>query len=315
VSPAETARRPTVTVAVLTYRRPAKLRAGLPLILEQVLPVAGARILVIDNDPGGSAGQVVAELGSDRVHYVLEPQPGVSAARNRALDESLSSDLLVYLDDDEQPRPDWLCALLDTWALTRPAAVMGRVVSQFEHELDPWVSAGEFFRRPRMPTGTEIRVAATGNLLLDLGQVRKLGVRFDPSFGLSGGEDSLFTRQIVRGGGRMVWCDESLADDFVPADRTTRTWLGARVSSQASIETRVRLRLASGPAERTQVRLLAVLSGLARIAAGGTRLSLGKVLGSRYHQARGTRVLWRGMGRLSASVGAVREQYAREVES
>ena len=302
---------PVVTVAVLTYQRPAKLRAGLPLVLDQVLPLDGARVLVIDNDPGGSAEQVVAELGSNRVHYVLEPRPGVSAARNRALDESLGSDLLVFLDDDEQPRPDWLCPLLDTWALTRPAAVMGRVVSLFEHDLDPWVAAGEFFRRPRMPTGTEIPVAATGNLLLDLVQVRALGVRFDASFGLSGGEDSLFTRQIARAGGRMVWCDESVADDFVPAERTTRTWLRARVSSQASIETRVRLRLASGPAERARVRLLAVPHGLARIAAGGARSSAGKALGSRYHQARGMRVLWRGLGRLRASVGAVHEQHTR----
>lgn len=308
MSPNKTAPCPTVTVAVLSYQRPAKLRVGLPLVLEQVLPLVGARVLVVDNDPDGSAEQVVAELASDRVHYVLEPRPGVSAARNRALDESQDSDLLVFIDDDEQPCPGWLCPLLDTWALTRPAAVMGRVVSHFEHDLDPWVAAGDFFRRPRMPTGTEIPVAATGNLLLDLGQVRALGVRFDPSFGLSGGEDSLFTRQIARGGGRMAWCDESVADDFVPAERTNRVWLRARVIGQATIETRVRLTLASGPAERMRVRLLVVVPGLARIAAGGARVSAGKALGSRYHQARGMRMLWRGMGRLR---GTVHEQHAR----
>ena len=199
----------SLTVVVLTYRRPDMLARGLPLMVDQVreLNAAGrfrADVLVIDNDPAASAEPVASSIPSGDVRYVVEVEPGISAGRNRALDESCERDLLVFLDDDEQPRPGWLTALLDTYCESRAAAVMGRVVSKFSGELDPWIAAGRFFQRRRMPTGTQITVAAAGNLLLDLRQVRALGIRFDPNLGLSGGEDTLFSRLLVRHGAR--WC-------------------------------------------------------------------------------------------------------------
>ena len=56
------------------------------------------------------------------MRYVHEPAPGISAGRNRALDEAGDADLLSFIDDDEVPRPGWLSALIDTWLPTRPAA-------------------------------------------------------------------------------------------------------------------------------------------------------------------------------------------------
>ena len=134
-------------------------------------------IVVVDNDPAESARSTVIGFHSDLIRYVPEPVPGISAGRNRALDEAANHDLLVFIDDDEEPQELWLEPLLDTWRQTRPAAVMGRVVSQFDAELDPWIAAGSFFRRRRLPTGTVVPVAAAGNLLLDMRQVRKAGVR------------------------------------------------------------------------------------------------------------------------------------------
>lgn len=190
----------TLLVAVLTYRRPATLKRGLATMLEHVTRLAHdadrsilPSIVVIDNDPAESAKDAVIAFDSELIRYVSEPVPGISAGRNRALDEAAHHDLLVFIDDDEEPQEDWLEPLLDTWRETRPAAVMGRVVSQFEAGLDPWIAAGAFFRRRRMPTGTVIPAAAAGNLLLDMHQVRKAGVRFNDRFGLTGGGRTLFS--------------------------------------------------------------------------------------------------------------------------
>ena len=49
--------------------------------------------------------------------------------------------------------------------------------------------------------GARVRSADTGNLLLDLGRVRALDLRLDPRYGLTGGEDSLFTRSLTLAGG------------------------------------------------------------------------------------------------------------------
>jgi succinoglycan biosynthesis protein ExoM len=311
-----------LTVAVLTYNRPEKLRLGLPLIMKQIQQLnsdvrtqVSADVLVIDNDPAASAEPVARSNESERLRYVVEPEPGISAGRNRALDETIDRDLLVFIDDDEQPREGWLTALLDTWCDTRAAAVMGRVVSKFEGDLDPWIAAGEFFRRRRMKTGTEIAVAAAGNLLLDLRQVRPVGIRFDNNLGLSGGEDTLFSKMLVRQGLRMVWCDESVADDHVAADRVTREWVRRRAWSHGNTASLIDLYLADGAAGRLRVRGVAACRGLLRVAGGIGRYAFGLATRSPRHQARGMRTAGRGAGMIVGAAGLVYQEYARDAGS
>jgi GT2 family glycosyltransferase len=317
-APGGTVARPTtvrVTVAVPTYRRPDDLRALLPLLLEQAREVSGDRwsvdVLVVDNDPGGGAAAVLGEAQATEVRYVVEPTPGIAAVRNRALTEAAGATLLAFLDDDERPEPGWLAALLDTWSATGAAAVSGVVVSRFAGELDPWVRAGDFYFRRRRPTGTPLQVAACGNLLLDLDQVRALGLRFESALGLGGGEDTLFSRTLIRAGGRIVWCDESRAVDRVPAERMTRRWVLTRSWSHGNTAVLTDLRLATGPAARLRVRATGLARGLLRVAGGGLRWSWGHLSRSDRHQARGLRTLLRGAGMAGAACGLVFEEYAR----
>ena len=131
------------------------------------------------------------------LRYVVEERPGVAAVRNRALDETGGRDLLVFIDDDEEPEPGWLAALVGLWASTGCQAVAGPVIPVYEVEPETWVRQGEFFVRRTWPTGTVRPVAASNCLLLDLGFVRRAGLRFDEAFGATGGEDTLFTRQLL----------------------------------------------------------------------------------------------------------------------
>lgn len=304
-------------IAVPTFRRPQLLAEALPAILAHVEaatdadPSLEAGVLVVDNCPQGSAAGIIARLSDPRVRYVNERVPGISAARNRALDENAATDLLVFIDDDESPQERWLTPLLQTWEQTRAAAVMGRVESEFQVEPEPWVAAGTFFWRPRMATGTRIGVAATGNLLLDLDQVRRSGVRFSEDLGLTGGEDSLFSRELVRTGATIVWCDESVATDFVPRERLQRPWLLKRSWSHGNAATLVELHLAASGPGRTWVRVRAVGRGSARIAAGLLRHAVGRLGGSLRHQARGLRTFHHGAGMLAGGLGHVYVEYAR----
>ncbi len=303
-----------VTVAVPTFRRPDDLRTLLPLLLEHVREVSGGRyaadVLVVDNDPDGSAAATVAAVGAPELRYVAEPAPGIAAVRNRALAESAGAALLAFIDDDERPEAGWLAALLDTWAATGAAAVSGVVLAEYAREPDPWLLAGGFFVRRRMPTGTPIDVAACGNLLLDLVQVRALGLRFESSLGLGGGEDTLFSRALVRAGGRMVWCDESAAVDRVPAARMTRAWVLTRAWSHGNAAVLTELRLTTG-AGRLRVRAAGVAGGLLRVAGGTLRWSWGVLSRSDRHRARGLRALVRGAGMAGGACGVVFEEYAR----
>jgi len=253
---------PQAVVAVLTYRR-AHL---LPRLLEVVAGQADAvpdrvGVVVVDNDPDGSAAGVVGGWAERGVRYVHEPRPGISAARNRALDEAGAADVLVFLDDDELPSEGWLEHLLTAWRDWGCAAVVGPVPSVFLAEPEPWVAGSGVFDPRRRPTGTAVGGAGAGNLLLDLRQVRALGLRFDPRLSLTGGEDTMFTHQLVHRGGQIRWCDEAEAVEFVPAERLTRRWVRRRSFRAGSSWSRAEVSLAAGAAGRARLR--AVLLGRA----------------------------------------------------
>lgn len=312
-TPAGTVR---VTVAVPTYRRPDDLADLLPLLREQVLQVCStpgsryrADILVVDNDPEGSAAGIVA--GRSGVRYVAEPTPGIAAVRNRALDESGDARVIAFIDDDERPADGWLAHLLGTWAATGAAAVSGRVLAQYAGDLDPWIEAGRFFVRRALPTGSLVEVAATNNLLLDLDQVRRSGVRFESTLGLGGGEDSLFTRSLVRAGGRIIWCDESVVVDQVPLARMTRAWVLTRAWSHGNSSVLTDLRLARRFPIRLVLRIRWGTSGLLRIAGGAARWAWGVTGRSLRHRARGLRAVFRGAGMIAGALGVVYVEYAR----
>lgn len=301
----------STVVAVLTYRRPDQLRLLLPELVRQAAGRAEIRVLVVDNDPIASGALVAEALGDQAVRYVHEPRPGIAAARNRALDESADDDVLVFIDDDEWPSATWLDSLLDVHDRTPCAAVVGPVVSEFAAEPDAWVAAGRFFDRRRLPTGTQVDVAATNNLLLDLRQVRALGLRFDENFGLSGGSDTLFTRELHRRGGTLVWCDDAVVVDQVPGDRLTRRWVLLRALRSGNSWSRTSITISASAAERARVRLQLTGRGALRAATGVAQFAGGWILRSRPHQARGLRTAARGTGMLSGAYGYVYSEYRR----
>ncbi|GGL87418.1 glycosyltransferase [Nakamurella endophytica] len=306
---------PPVVVAMLTYRRPDDLEAAVPAVLEQARAVEPpATLLVVDNDPAGSARQVLQRWAAPDVRYVHEPRPGIAAARNRALDECPDGALLVFIDDDERPRPGWLAALLQTYREHRPAAVVGAVVSEYDAEPDRWIRAGRFFDRRRLLTGTPTDVAATNNLLLDIAVVRRAGLRFDDRFGQSGGSDTLFSRQLSQVGA-LIWCDEAVVVDRVPVSRLTRSWVLRRAFRSGNSWVRTSVVLAPDARARSAVRLRATGRGAVRTAGGSARLAVGVATRSLAQQARGRRTLARGAGMLAGVWGHVHVEYRRAPEA
>lgn len=307
-------------VAVLTYRRPQDIAAALPRLLVQAASVAGpdveVDVLVVDNDSDGSAQGLVQSYAADHpgipVRYENETSPGISAARNRALSCSSDVDVLIFIDDDERPSERWLVLLLQTYIQHRCAAVVGPVVSVYEVEPEPWIEAGGFFRRRRLPTGTHVDVAATNNLLLDLHQVRALDLSFDEQFGITGGGDTMFTRSLVRRGGVMVWNDEAVVVDVVPSGRVTREWVTRRAFRSGNSWSATSLKLEASRHRRAMVRARLTAHGLVRVAGGGGRLLAGWGLRSLPLKARGVKTLARGAGMLAGAWGWAYQEYARQ---
>ena len=235
-----------LTIAMLTYRRNDYLAQVIPELLAQADDVSDAQttasVLIVDNDPQAGARAVVeaarAALAGEqpeaseptgradtatadatsRLVYVHEPEPGIVAGRNRALSQARGSDVLVFIDDDEIPSPGWLKALVSTWRDQGCAAVTGPTPPTFEVDPSPWVTASGAFDSWEAADGAQVRSADTGNLLLDLAVVEGLGLRFDPRYGLTGGEGGL-----APGALGVVVDDEDLDVADAPTGRPVRT--------------------------------------------------------------------------------------------
>jgi succinoglycan biosynthesis protein ExoM len=307
-----------LTIAVLTYRRPGDIAEILPLLVEQAQRATTdgliTGILVIDNDPTGGAQEAVEAFAVSApitVGYANETAPGISAARNRALETSAASDLLVFIDDDERPTEGWLAALLSTWRTTSSIAVVGPVVSTFEIEPEPWITAGRFFVRKRHPTGTVVPVAATNNLLLDLRFVRLHGIHFDLAFGISGGDDTMFTKELTRAGGTIVWCDESVVLDVVPKQRISRRWVTLRAMSSGNSWSITSVKLETSARRRFVTRLKLTAKGGVRLLGGAARFGAGVLTRRMDQRARGVRTLARGTGMVGGAWGYKYLEYRR----
>jgi succinoglycan biosynthesis protein ExoM len=308
VSEVRASAQPRVLVAVPTFRRAERL----PALVEAIRREAGrcaarSRILVVDNDPAGSAREHALAAG---VAYRIERTPGIAAARQAALDAAEHDELVVMLDDDLHPEPGWLSGLVDAWREHRPAAVMGFVRYVWPEGTDPWIAAGGFMRRTRFPTGTELSALATGNVLLDASQVRRLGVRFDVALGLSGGSDLEFGEQLRAAGGRIVASAESVARDDIVAARTTRQFVKRRAICQGQVRARIMSRDARASA-RAAKRAGHLVGGLVRLPVFAVAEQLARFRGDLEASAVYRRRLWFAEGRVMGAVGRFTLEYAR----
>ncbi len=110
-----------IAVGVITQRRPQQFAALLAKLAEQNTP-AGMELhfIFVENDSAISVQPSVDRFKSalsstgGNVHLELEPEIGISFARNRVLDiaKRLDMDWLALVDDDDLPtNKDWVCRL------------------------------------------------------------------------------------------------------------------------------------------------------------------------------------------------------------
>lgn len=304
-----------LVVAIPTFRRPEALAAALTATLAQVDELntevdAAYRgsVLVVDNDPGASGRATAERFG---VRYVVESIPGIAAVRNRSIGECADADALVFIDDDEVPEPGWLAALVAMKVATDSTAVAGRVLTRFPDDVEPWVRASGAFIRPVRADGQSMPEAATNNLLLDLRGVRSLTISFDERFGLTGGSDSMFTRELTRRGGSIRWAQHAVVIEQEDPARFTRAWVLMRTFRFGNTSARVGIATAGSGMRRLAARTAAFGRGVVRVAAGSLGWVAGALTGSLPRRARSLRTVYRGAGMLAGAIGYAHDEYGR----
>lgn len=300
-----------VGICIATFQRPHGLRDLLKALAGLSFrdgPIPSIVVVVADNDPeSGEAARVCEEweLGTMPVIYTPEPRQGISYARNAAVASALGwgAELIAFVDDDEIPLSSWLDELLYVQARYGADAVAGPVLPDYHEGTPDWIIKGGFFERPRFETGMLVSSAPTGNLLVSVNCLDG-GLPFSTNFAESGGEDTLFTMQLVRQGRRIVWADGAAVREAVPLHRTRTSYILSRAygggSSGARIEYLVRPLLAT--------RVIRILKGLAHVVLGFLSL-FPAVLAGRDAIVRAASHLWQGAGCVAGALGYGSRRY------
>jgi glycosyltransferase involved in cell wall biosynthesis len=114
----------STTLIICTRNRPALLEQCLAGVAR--LAPEPDRVLVVDNSEGNpDTRKVASDYCAD---YIIEPNRGLSRARNRGIAEC-NTDIVAFLDDDVLPEPNWLGLLIAPFSDQQIGAAAGRVIT------------------------------------------------------------------------------------------------------------------------------------------------------------------------------------------
>jgi succinoglycan biosynthesis protein ExoM len=300
----------SISVCIATYRRLERLEALLAdLARQQLLP---SEVIVVDNDPGGTARQVIERCLAVRppftIRYDIQPEKNISLTRNRTVEMS-SQEWLAFVDDDERAPDFWLAKLAAAASGYAADGVLGPVDPVVPEDAPRWIRRGRFYDFPRMKTGTVVppNRLRFGNLLLRASAVKSLDVIFDPAYGLTGGEDGDLLSRMTLDGARIVWCDEAIVHEPVEKSRLNLKWLLRRSLRGGQDFARHSLSGRYGPRTAGHVRLFG--RALVQLVAAATIAVLVLPLG-RHHAAHWLTKASANVGKLSIFLGWHYREYA-----
>ncbi|MBN1344651.1 MAG: glycosyltransferase family 2 protein [Phycisphaerae bacterium] len=231
-----------LSVVICTYNRAESLNRALASIHAARIPEGCSwEVLVIDNRSTDHTPRV-AGAWSDRLplRYLYESEPGLSAARNRALVETRGR-LLAFTDDDVEVDGAWLAALLAARRCWPTASYLaGQILPAYDYPRPSWLTE----QCERMLAGVVVRFSLPrksgpltpgeprpmgANLAFDARRLRDVG-GFRTDLGrngtsLIGGEEVAVLAELERQGSHGVYVPEAIVNHYTPADRLRRAFL------------------------------------------------------------------------------------------
>lgn len=197
---------PEISVVVATHNRRERLAALLQALGEQTLDASRFEVVVVDDASSDGSAEL---LERHRVDGPLalrwlrhERSRGPAEARNRGWREA-QAPLVAFTDDDCEPTPGWLDALLEAGRGTDHAIVQGRTLPNpaERHALGPFAKT------------VSIPVASphfeTCNIAYSRALLERVG-GFDEAYPAPAGEDSDLGCRAVDAGGVTAFSPEAL---------------------------------------------------------------------------------------------------------
>ena len=176
-----------ISVVVCTFNRAGLLAEAIDTLCHQTLDPSLYEIIVVDNNSTDDTGVVMGNfLGRGNVRYCLEPQQGLSHARNRGWRKA-QGEYVAYVDDDCRMPSQWLAVATEVITNLSPGIFGGPFFALYNSPKPAWFrdSYGSY------SLGDEPRSLGIheyiygGNIFFRRSLLRELG-GFNPDLGMSG---------------------------------------------------------------------------------------------------------------------------------
>lgn len=227
-----------LTLAACTYNR-ANLLEPLITVLRQLECPIPFEVLIINNNSTDNTEEVLRDLQNRPgapLRVVKETAQGIVPARNRAVEESLESEYLVFLDDDELPWPGFLNAAVDAFEREGAECVGGKVKVSFSpNERPGWLGDDLLGFLAEVDYGDEpfwIKDSSTPVWTANIAYRTSLfadGLRFDHRYSrkgksVGGGEDVMMFEALLARGARIRYRPDMVVDHFIEEWRLKRNY-------------------------------------------------------------------------------------------
>jgi len=244
-----------LTAIICTYNRAKYIGPLLESIAANDLAKSAYEIVLVDNNCTDNTREVCEAFAKKHkdvnFRYVIEPEQGLSAARNKGIKEA-KGDLIVYVDDD---------ALVDTWYLRTIAeymsshseisAVGGPIIPMYEDAEEPqWMTRFTkellcgylYFGDDERPFPGE-RYPGGGNAAYRAAVFEKVGL-FNTALGRKGGglmgseEKDIFDKMRAQGM-RFMYLPKMILHHIIPQKKLERDYFD-RLTYQIGLSERQR---------------------------------------------------------------------------
>lgn len=230
------------SVCIATFKRPTLLNELIQSLFEQKnIEDIILEIIIVDNDSDKSAMEIVdkfSDTSSIKISYYTQPIQNISLTRNMALDKS-TGQYLAILDDDETADKYWIRNLLEATKKFNADAVFGYVIPVFDPAIPNWKRQREIYFEPIGNTGDTPLSFPTTNCMIKSDKVNQFNVRFNPEYGLSGGEDQVFFRLLSTYGARFVFSKEAITYEKISIFRSKLKSISRRAIHQGNAYGRI----------------------------------------------------------------------------
>ena len=215
----------SVCIAICSRQRPVLLARALTCLSQLSIPDdVDVCFLVVENNESPTYGPVISEMQEKMpLHYVQEPIPGLTYARNKAIEtvHALGVDWMGSVDDDQIIDPDWLVHMIAAARRYSGTAMFVGLWKRTELPGTPaWLPRGKPEGKNK-PTGAILEDGVGGNTLMrsDVFAPDGMALRYDHTYRFLGGEDTDFSLQYIAKGGVIRYVREAITAEDIPKER------------------------------------------------------------------------------------------------